>query len=109
MVEHRSVAARAAGSIPVIHPIMVCFCIKISGFVQGVFFRYSAKVEAEKLALVGYVKNLDDGLVESVVCGKAEKIDEFVKWCHKGPVLAQVEKVEIKEIPFRKFENFNIV
>ena len=88
---------------------MSCFQIKVSGFVQGVFFRHSAKNEAEKLALVGYAKNLDDGSVEIAVCGEKEKINEFIKWCHHGPALAQVDSVEIKEIAQQKFSDFRIL
>ena len=99
---------------------MKCFQIKVSGFVQGVFFRHSAKNEAEKLGLVGYAKNLpshlqegsgglDDGSVEIVVCGDKIKIEEFVKWCHHGPALAQVDSVEIKEIAQQKFSDFRIL
>jgi len=106
---------------------MSCFQIKIFGLVQGVFFRYSAKIEAEKLGLVGYAKNLppegrgdlSGGAVEIVVCSPAEnflqkkvgenKIQEFINWCHRGPALAKIERVEIKEIPLKKFDNFQIL
>jgi acylphosphatase len=93
---------------------MPCFQIKISGLVQGVFFRHSAKAEAEKIGIVGYTKNLDDGSVEIVAClptgdGDQDKIDEFIKWCRHGPALAQVEKVEMNEIPYREFKDFQIL
>jgi acylphosphatase len=93
---------------------MPCFQIKVSGLVQGVFFRYSAKVEAEKIGIVGYTKNLDDGSVEIVAClptgdGDQEKIDEFIKWCRHGPALAQVEKLEVKRIKGREFSSFDIL
>ena len=104
---------------------MSCYQIKISGQVQGVFFRHSAKQEAEKLGLVGYAKNLPphlesrcggvpDGSVEIIAClptgdGDKEKIEEFINWCRQGPDLAQVEKVETKDMPFRKFQDFQII
>ena len=83
---------------------MTCFLIKVSGFVQGVFFRHSAKTEAEKLRLVGYAKNLEDESVEMVVCGEKEKIGVFIKWCQRGSALAQVERVETREIDFQNFD-----
>ena len=88
---------------------MKCFQIKISGMVQGVFFRHSAKQKAEKLGLVGYVKNLDDGSVEVVVCGEENKIKEFINWCRQGPDSAKVEKAEVGAIPFQEFYDFRIL
>ena len=93
---------------------MKCFQIKVFGFVQGVFFRHSAKIEAEKSGLTGYVKNLDDDSVEIVVClslgdGDENEIKEFIKWCEHGPALARVEKVETKETAPQKFPDFRII
>ncbi len=88
---------------------MICRQIIIFGSVQGVFFRYSAKIEAEKLFLIGYAKNLDDGSVEIMVCGEKEKVDKFIDWCSTGPAMAKVERVEVKEIEFQKFKRFDIL
>jgi len=70
--------------------------IRIYGQVQGVFFRSYAKEVADRLGLVGWVKNNPDGSVETVAEGSKEKLEEFVKWCKKGPSGAMVEKVEVK-------------
>lgn len=88
---------------------MPCYQIKIFGLVQGVFFRHSAKMEAEKLGLVGYVKNAPDGSVGIVACGGEEKLKEFINWCRQGPDLANVEKVETKGLPSREFQDFQII
>ena len=69
--------------------------IKIYGQVQGVFFRRSAKEEADRLGIFGWIRNADDGSVESLVVGSKDKLDKFVKWCKKGPPLAKVENVEV--------------
>ncbi len=71
--------------------------IYISGRVQGVFFRMSAKLEAEKLGVAGWARNLDDGSVEVMAEGDRENVDEFIKWCKSGPPFAKVEKVEVEE------------
>jgi len=47
--------------------------VLISGMVQGVFFRSSAKKRADELHLTGWVRNLDDGRVEAVFEGAQEK------------------------------------
>ena len=54
--------------------------IRIYGQVQGVFFRSYAKEVADRLGLVGWVKNNPDGSVETVAEGSKEKLEEFVKW-----------------------------
>ena len=90
-------------------PKMTCFLIKVSGLVQGVFFRHSAKIEAEKLGLKGCAKNLKDGSVEIIVCGEKDKINEFIEWCRNGSSMAKVERIEAKEIEYKKFKDFDIL
>ncbi len=68
--------------------------IIVSGKVQGVFFRQSAKKEADKLGLVGWVRNDADGSVEALVVGSKEKLDQFIAWCKNGSPAAKVGKVE---------------
>lgn len=84
--------------------------IKIYGQVQGVFFRAYAKEMADRLGIVGWVRNNDDGSVEVLAEGPKDKLEEFVRWCKEGPSLAQVEKVEVDEQKTEdEFGNFEIV
>jgi len=84
--------------------------VLISGRVQGVWFRASTKKKADELGIHGWVRNTSDGKVEAVFEGEKEKIDEMIKWCHIGPPLAHVEKVEVeKQIPTNAFKEFSIV
>jgi len=76
--------------------------IFVKGKVQGVFFRQALKVKAKQNNVVGWVKNLPDGRVESVLEGDEEDVNVVVEWCHGGPANARVEDVEIKN---EKFEN----
>jgi len=69
--------------------------LKIYGQVQGVFFRRSAKLEADRLGIVGWTRNDNDGSVEMMAQGEKEKIDKFIAWCKKGPPFAKVEKVDV--------------
>lgn len=78
--------------------------IKIRGKVQGVLFRLSAKQKADELKIFGFAKNLDDGSVYIEAEGEKENLEKFLKWCHQGPILAKVEKVDY-EIS-RQFVNF---
>lgn len=84
--------------------------IKIHGQVQGVFFRHSARIEAQKLGLVGWIRNNPDETVEALAEGPKEKLEEFVKWCKKGPPPANVGKVEVRwQGGSEDFESFEIV
>ncbi|WP_163865252.1 acylphosphatase [Myxococcus eversor] len=67
--------------------------LRIQGKVQGVFFRESARVEATRLGLVGWVRNRPDGSVEAVVEGEPGMMEEFIRWCHRGPSQARVDSV----------------
>lgn len=69
--------------------------VRVSGAVQGVFFRDSSQERAEQLGLAGWVKNLPDGRVEAVFEGPSEQVREMVRWCEEGPQRADVEDVEV--------------
>ena len=84
--------------------------VLIFGRVQGVWFRASTKQKADQLGLTGWVRNTDDGNVEAVFEGVEEIVNEMLEWCHKGPPLSKVEKVEIinKQEPRNCFDRFSI-
>lgn len=78
----------------------------ISGRVQGVGFRHFAKILAEEMEIVGYVRNLPSGAVE-ILCDGA-RLHEFVSSVVKGPALADVGDVEQDE-EFVSIEEFKIL
>ena len=83
--------------------------LKIRGKVQGVFYRESARAEAQRLGLTGWVRNISDGSVEAVVEGAPEAIDAFVAWCHRGPPQARVTGVERADEAARgEFSTFTV-
>ncbi len=69
--------------------------LKISGRVQGVFFRHTARLHAEKLGLNGWARNEEDGSLALTVEGEETKLNEFLDWCRKGPPLASVDNVQV--------------
>lgn len=75
--------------------------VRVSGRVQGVFFRDSTREKAGQLGLSGWVGNLPDGDVEAVFEGPAEKVSEAVDWCREGPSHASVEDVDTEYEPAR--------
>lgn len=66
----------------------------ISGEVQGVGFRFFAQRAAARHQVVGYVRNLPDGRVESLAEGPPESVEAFKLDLATGPQFASVEQVE---------------
>jgi acylphosphatase len=62
--------------------------------VQGVNFRAATQSQAQRLGLVGWVRNRDDGSVEIVAEGPRAALDRFVRYLHQGPPAAAVTRVE---------------
>lgn len=69
--------------------------IRITGLVQGVFYRQSAREKARALGISGWVRNCFDGSVEAEIAGAGDKVDEMIGWCRVGPPHARVDGVDI--------------
>ena len=80
----------------------------IHGRVQGVFFRDSMRREAERMAVTGWVRNLDDGTVEAMVQGDADAVEAILQWARHGPPHAQVQHV-VAEAGGGDFATFDIL
>jgi len=81
----------------------------IEGRVQGVGYRYSAKMEAESMGIRGSVQNLSDGSVFVTAQGEKEAMDNFLRWCHKGPPSAKVSNIEIVQRKTEEFTEFRVL
>jgi acylphosphatase len=83
--------------------------IRVTGRVQGVFFRAHTQEVASKLGLVGWVRNTDDGDVEAVAEGERAPLERFRDWCRRGPSMAQVTHLEERwEASTGEFSRFDI-
>ena len=81
----------------------------IFGRVQGVWFRSSTKQKAEQLGVNGWVRNTKDGRVEAIFEGEENSVKSLLEWCHNGPPLAKIEKVEVNnQSPTNGFYDFSI-
>jgi acylphosphatase len=69
--------------------------VTVSGEVQGVFFRETARRKATEAGVAGWITNRSDGRVEAVFEGPAEAVDDLVEFCREGPTAATVEDVEV--------------
>jgi acylphosphatase len=67
--------------------------LHITGLVQGVCYRASARDRAIDLGLTGWVKNNLDGSVEALAEGPIAAVEQFIDWCRRGPPDAEVADV----------------
>lgn len=82
--------------------------IKVTGTVQGVWFRDSTRRKALELGVAGFVRNEPDGSVYIEAEGEKEALDKLVAWCAVGPPKAEVEGVAVKEGALKNFTGFEI-
>ena len=69
--------------------------VRVTGHVQGVWFRESCREVADRLGVTGSVRNRADGSVEVVVEGGPHEVEALVAWCRSGPPAAEVTGVEV--------------
>ncbi len=81
----------------------------IRGQVQGVGFRFFAQRSAARHQVRGYVKNLEDGRVESLAEGNEKAVEAYKHDLTAGPTYSQVEEIEeIVLEPTRLYSSFRI-
>lgn len=83
--------------------------VRITGFVQGVGFRFFAERVARRLGIVGYVMNRWDGSVFVQAEGRREDLLVFLDQLKKGPSGASVKGFKVKWGPYEgRFTDFTI-
>jgi acylphosphatase len=82
--------------------------VRVSGRVQGVFFRAETRDRARSLRLDGWVRNAPDGSVEAVFEGDPERVESMVAWCRRGPRGAEVDDVEVVTEEPRDEQGFSV-
>ena len=88
-------------------PQAACKKYWVSGRVQGVCYRASAREAARKLGLNGWIQNTPDGRVEALASGSVAALAEFERWLASGPAHAHVSGVASetsRELPAAGFE-----
>lgn len=82
--------------------------LRITGLVQGVSYRASARDVALRLGVRGWVRNLKNGDVEALAEADDPVLEQFIAWCRRGPSEAEVESVDVADTadaePFTTFE-----
>jgi acylphosphatase len=82
--------------------------VRVSGRVQGVWFRDQMREQARSLRVAGWVRNLADGRVEAELQGTRADVDRLVEWSRTGPPRARVSGVTVEDLPPARVEGFEI-
>ncbi len=69
--------------------------VRISGRVQGVWFRGWMIREAEQRGVSGWVRNLANGEVEATFHGAVEAVDDMIEACWHGPRASRVTDIVV--------------
>ena len=72
--------------------------IKVTGKVQGVFYRKYAYQKATELGITGFVKNMPDDSVYIEAYGDDDVLSIFVDWCYTGSPKSKVENMKTAEM-----------
>ncbi len=84
----------------------ILYKIHVTGYVQGVGFRWRTVREAGSLGIKGKVRNLSDGSVYIEAEGTRSQLKRFVEWCKKGP--GYVESVTTDVYPPVNYSDFRV-
>lgn len=87
---------------------MSCRQFRVTGRVQGVFFRDSTRQVAHNLNLSGYARNKPDGSVEVLACGAPDALDKLAEWLRSGPPHAAVKGVEASSVDTAEPDSFTV-
>ncbi|MFF8281902.1 acylphosphatase [Streptomyces albus] len=82
--------------------------VRVTGQVQGVFFRDTCRGKASEQGVSGWVRNLTDGGVEAHFEGDPQAVEALVEWAREGPAAAVVESVEVTEPEPRGHSTFQV-
>ena len=78
-------------------PAVKTVSVRVSGMVQGVYYRASAAREGERFGLDGWVRNQPDGSVALLLQGAIDTVDAMLAWCRVGPPAARVDRVQVAD------------
>lgn len=79
-----------------------------TGTVQGVGFRHAIRLRAERLGVLGWVRNEDDGTVAVHAEGPPAAVDSLIAFVHEGPPAAAVADLALRDVSIEGHEQFAI-
>ena len=81
---------------------------RVTGRVQGVFFRAWLRDEAQSVGVSGWVRNCSDGSVEAQLEGEPDAVEELIDLIREGPPGARVGRVEVEEADREGLSSFEV-
>jgi acylphosphatase len=88
---------------------MISVHVRVSGRVQGVFYRAYTKAQAQELGVKGWVRNVPGGGVEAILEGERQKVGELVSLMKAGPEGSMISGLELSELKCKGYEDFKII
>jgi acylphosphatase len=82
--------------------------VRVTGSVQGVFFRAWTRQQADRLDVRGWVRNLPDGSVEAHLEGPEGAVHHMIQLLGRGPPRARVDDLEVEEAAIEKADWFAV-
>ena len=82
--------------------------VRVTGLVQGVFFRGWAAEQARTLGVAGWVRNDPDGSVEGYLEGDEGQVQQLIDQLHHGPPSAHVAQVAVEEVTPEGADRFDV-
>jgi acylphosphatase len=71
--------------------------VRVTGRVQGVFYRAWAQGQARELGVSGWIRNCPDGSVEAHVAGEDDCVVRMIERLGRGPSNARVDDLEVED------------
>lgn len=82
--------------------------VRVTGRVQGVFFRVWTKEQADRLGVHGWVRNCPDGSVDAHLEGEEVQVLQLIEQLGAGPPAAAVTNIEVREVEPEDFHHFAV-
>ena len=82
--------------------------VRVTGRVQGVFFRAWTQQQARELGVHGWVRNASDGSVEAHLEGDEAAVKALIQRLNEGPSAADVHQVEVEEVAATGINGFKV-
>jgi len=82
--------------------------VRVTGRVQGVFFRAWAQGQARELGVSGWIRNCPDGSVEAHLGGEEHCVSRMVERMRRGPSNAQVDDMTVEDAPAEALGRFEL-
>ena len=82
--------------------------VRVTGLVQGVFFRAWTREQADELGITGWVRNCPDGSVRAHVEGEEDAVDQLLERMRVGPPSAKVHEMAVEEAELEGFHHFDV-